>query len=147
MNFHLQKIRLCLFFAVAGAQSSKIENFIRKIKTLYFFGRWLEYGKVGSTSTSRLEAHSSFYRLFIKGKLDVYLLWPFGKKALLIRNMHWYFMVIIFLFNQYPFSVLITKDRKSFSCYKERFKNPFKRCAVFVCLNIASCFHFGCFEL
>ena len=95
----------------------------------------------------KLGAHPSFYRLFIKGKLDVYLLWPFGKKALLIRNMHWYFMVIIFLFNQYPFSVLITKDRKSFSCYKERFKNPFKRCAVFVCLNIASCFHFGCLEL
>ena len=34
----------------------------------------IKYHKVTNTSTSRLEVTSSFYRLFMKGKLDVYLL-------------------------------------------------------------------------
>ena len=43
------------------------------------------YRKVKSTSPSRLEAHADFFRLSMKGKYDVYLLWPFGKK---LTSMH-----------------------------------------------------------
>ena len=41
----------------------------------------LKYRKVASTSPSCLEAHAGFFRLFMKGKFDVYILWPFGKKV------------------------------------------------------------------
>ena len=34
----------------------------------------LEYRKVTSTSSSRLEAHAVFFRFSMKGKFDVYLL-------------------------------------------------------------------------
>ena len=40
------------------------------------------YHKVVSNNTSCLEAHSGFFRLSIKGKFDVYLLWPFGEKLI-----------------------------------------------------------------
>ena len=40
------------------------------------------YHKVVSINTSRLEAHFRFYRLFMKGKFDVYLLWPFQEKLI-----------------------------------------------------------------
>ena len=40
------------------------------------------YHKVASTSTSCLEAPPSIYRLLMKVKFDIYLLWPFGKKLI-----------------------------------------------------------------
>ena len=36
------------------------------------------------TSLSRLEANAGFFRLSMKVKFDVYLLWPFGKKMISI---------------------------------------------------------------
>jgi hypothetical protein len=48
-----------------------------------------KYHKVASTSLSPLEAHAGFFRLYMKGKFDVYLLWHFGKKNdFHIINMH-----------------------------------------------------------
>ena len=41
---------------------------------------WNEYRKVASINMSWLEAHFMFYKLFLKGKFDVYLLQPFKKK-------------------------------------------------------------------
>jgi hypothetical protein len=52
---------------------------ITKRKLLYVF---CEYRSFASTSPSCLEAHAGFFRLSIKGKFDVYLLWPFGKKLI-----------------------------------------------------------------
>ena len=40
------------------------------------------YYKVVSNNTFILEAHAGFFRLFMKGKFDVYLLWPFGEKLI-----------------------------------------------------------------
>ena len=40
-----------------------------------------EYRKVASTSPSRLEAHADFFRLSMKGKFNIHLLWAFGKKV------------------------------------------------------------------
>ena len=37
------------------------------------------YRRVMTTSLLCLEAHAGFFRLFMKGKFDVYSLWPFGK--------------------------------------------------------------------
>ena len=34
-----------------------------------------------STNPSCLEAHAGFFRLSMKGKFDVYFLWPFGKEV------------------------------------------------------------------
>ena len=42
------------------------------------------YRKVVSTNPSRLIAHAGFFRLSMKGKLDVYSLGPFGKKLISI---------------------------------------------------------------
>ena len=41
---------------------------------------WLDstYRKVASRSTSRLVARPGIFRLFIKGKFDPYVLWPFA---------------------------------------------------------------------
>ena len=36
--------------------------------------------KVASSNTPCLEAHAGFFRLFMKGIFDPYVLWPFGKK-------------------------------------------------------------------
>ena len=47
----------------------------------------LEYRKVTSSNTSRLEAHAGFFRLLMKGTFDSYVLWPFDKKVdFLISN-------------------------------------------------------------
>ena len=43
---------------------------------------WNEYRKVASINMSWLEAHFMFYKLFLKGKFDVYLLQPFKKKSI-----------------------------------------------------------------
>ena len=43
---------------------------------------WNEYRKVASINMSGLEAHFVFYKLFMKGKFDVYLLRPFKKKLI-----------------------------------------------------------------
>ena len=43
---------------------------------------WNEYRKVASINMSGLEAHFIFYKLFMKGKFDVYLLRPFKKKLI-----------------------------------------------------------------
>ena len=40
-------------------------------------GKFSIYPKVVSSSTSCLEAHAGFFRLSMKGKVDVYLLRPF----------------------------------------------------------------------
>ena len=40
----------------------------------------LEYCKVTSSSKFRLVAHPRIFRLFMKGKFDAYVLWPFAKK-------------------------------------------------------------------
>ena len=45
------------------------------VKSTYY-----KYCNITSTSPSHLEAHAGFFRLSMKGKSDVYLLWPFGKK-------------------------------------------------------------------
>ena len=37
------------------------------------------YRKVSSRSTSRLVAHPSIFRMFMKGKFDAYVLWPLAK--------------------------------------------------------------------
>ena len=36
-----------------------------------------KYRKVGSSKSSRLEAHAGFFRLFMKWIFDPYVLWPF----------------------------------------------------------------------
>ena len=38
------------------------------------------YSKVASSNTSHLEAHAGFFRLFMKGIFDPYVLRPFDKK-------------------------------------------------------------------
>ena len=43
---------------------------------------WNEYRKVARINMSWLEAHFMFYKLFLKGKFDVYLLQPFKKKSI-----------------------------------------------------------------
>ena len=43
----------------------------------------LNYFKLAITSPSHLEAHTGSFRLSMKGKFDVYLLWPFGKNRVL----------------------------------------------------------------
>ena len=40
------------------------------------------YHNVVSTNMPWLEAHFRFYRLIVKNKFDVYLLWPFEKKLI-----------------------------------------------------------------
>ena len=39
------------------------------------------YPKVGSSNTSRLEGHSGFFRLLMKGIFNPYVLWPFAKNS------------------------------------------------------------------
>ena len=39
------------------------------------------YHKVSSWSTSRLVAHLTIFRLFMKGKFDAYVLWPLTKRV------------------------------------------------------------------
>ena len=41
-----------------------------------------KYRKFASSNTSRLEAHEGFFRLFMKGIFDLYVLWPFDKKLI-----------------------------------------------------------------
>ena len=41
-------------------------------------------GKKLSVSPSRKQVQAGFFRLSMKGEFDVYLLWPFGKKFILI---------------------------------------------------------------
>ena len=41
-----------------------------------------KYRKVASINASWLEARFRFYRLFMKEKFDVYLLWPLKKKLI-----------------------------------------------------------------
>ena len=43
---------------------------------------FIKYHKVASSNTSRLEAHTGFFRLLIKGIFDPYVLWPFDKKLI-----------------------------------------------------------------
>ena len=38
-----------------------------------------KYRKVASSSLSRLVAHPSIFRMFMKGKFDAYVLWPLTK--------------------------------------------------------------------
>ena len=40
----------------------------------------VDYRKVKSSNTSRFEAYSGFFRLLMKGIIDLYVLWPFDKK-------------------------------------------------------------------
>ena len=43
--------------------------------------RWiLNYCKIASSNTSRLEAHIGLFRLLMKGIFGPYVLWPFDKK-------------------------------------------------------------------
>ena len=42
----------------------------------------LNYHKVASSNTSRLEAHAGFFGLLMKGICDPYVLWPFDKKLI-----------------------------------------------------------------
>jgi hypothetical protein len=41
----------------------------------------LEYLKVATSILSRLLAHTSIFRLFMKGKFDAYVLWPSDKRV------------------------------------------------------------------
>ena len=50
----------------------------------------LNYSKVATTSQSCLEAHASLFSLSMKGKFDVHLLWPFGKKWLYSIHNVWF---------------------------------------------------------
>ena len=50
----------------------------RKVGFIYILES--RYRKVVSIKVSWLEAGFRFYQLFMKGKFDVYLLWPFKKK-------------------------------------------------------------------
>ena len=40
----------------------------------------MDYCRVASSNTSRLEPHPGFYRLLMKEIFDAYVLWPFGQK-------------------------------------------------------------------
>ena len=55
-----------------------------EISTDKLVWNWLKYFRVTSSSPSHLEAHAGFFRLSMKGKFDVYLLWPFGKMLISI---------------------------------------------------------------
>ena len=46
------------------------------------FGMVLNYRKVASSNTSRLEAHAGFFRLLMNWIMDPYVLWPFDKKLI-----------------------------------------------------------------
>ena len=43
---------------------------------------FVEYCKVASSNTSRLETYAGFFWLLMKGILDAYVLWPFEKKLI-----------------------------------------------------------------
>ena len=42
----------------------------------------INYHKVASSNTSRLEAHAGFFKLLMKGIFDPYVLCPFDKKMI-----------------------------------------------------------------
>ena len=46
----------------------------------------INYRKVASSNTSRLEAHAGFFRLLMKGIIDPYVLWLFDKKYVPLIN-------------------------------------------------------------
>ena len=48
----------------------------------------IEYRKVVSSNTSRLEAHVCIYRLLMKGIFDAYVMWPFDKKFIFELLIH-----------------------------------------------------------
>ena len=48
----------------------------------YSVSMFHEYCKVASANMSCLEPDPSIYRSIMKGKLDVYVLWPFGGKLI-----------------------------------------------------------------
>ena len=47
-----------------------------------FMNQNFSYHKVASSNTSRLEAHSGFFRLIMKGIFGPYVLWPLDKKLI-----------------------------------------------------------------
>ena len=50
------------------------------LKELQDFGENL-YHKVVSSRLSLLVAHSSIFRLFMKGKFDAYVMWPLAQRV------------------------------------------------------------------
>ena len=46
------------------------------------------YRRVISSNTSRLEAHAGYFRLFMKGIFDAYVLWHFSKNNVSELVMH-----------------------------------------------------------
>ena len=43
----------------------------------------VDYRKVKSSNTSRFEAYSGFFRLLMKGIIDLYVMWPFDTDILI----------------------------------------------------------------
>ena len=69
----------------------------------------LAYRKVASTSPSRLEAHPGFFRLSMKGKFYVFLLWPFGKATVFIPQLWSKYLQFLVL----PWQPNLPKKQKS----------------------------------
>ena len=69
------KTMLALFMAVIFALGNIYLLHVSKFLT------FLMYCKVASSRLSWLVAHPSFFRMFMKGKCDTYVLWPFSKSS------------------------------------------------------------------
>ena len=64
------------------------------------------YSKVASRSTFWLVAHPSIFRMFMKGKFDAYLLWPFTKS---FQNWIVYLSTALLATLRYPsFKILLS---------------------------------------
>ena len=82
--------------------------------------KWIEiiYCKVASSSLSRLVAHFWIFRLFMKGKFDAYVLWPFAKR---VKN--WNIVATIWICYSFQFGQRSRYISIKFSLHKQS-ENP-----------------------
>ena len=83
----LKKIQILWIFCTYYSVSWNVEFVILFCKQIPFsrlftIEKQATYHNVVSTNMPWLEAHFRFYRLIVKNKFDVYLLWPFEKKLI-----------------------------------------------------------------
>ena len=74
---YVSKDTLIKFMQTLSGKNLLIRELLQRFHLL-----WNEYRKVASINMSGLEAYFIFYKLFMKGKSDVYLLRPFKKKLI-----------------------------------------------------------------
>ena len=82
LSMYLNRIVNLLTLTRANFDLGNSLTCFEKVQIMKSFGKLFYYRKVTSTNTSQLEAHFRFYRLFMKGKFDVYFHRTFKKKSI-----------------------------------------------------------------